>query len=284
MSLIESSISYWNGHNVSLHRSFLSAEESLEYLGWRNDQYPGYIDLMPVKGFDGQCVLDYGCGPGHDLVGFSHFSNCHSLVGADVSSTSLSEASARLSLHQCAPSLVLIDDSGILPFADNSFDHIHSSGVLHHVPDPGATLLELKRVLRPGGTINIMVYNYNSVYLHLYVAYQRSIVEGLPPELSLADRFKSSTDGVDCPISRCYTPDQWITLSRSSGFDCVFTGAAVSVFELSILPVRFQALMDQRLPAEHRAFLRGLTFDEFGHPLSDGIKAGIDACFCLTKP
>ena len=25
---------------------------------------------MPVSGRDGDIVLDYGCGPGHDLVGF----------------------------------------------------------------------------------------------------------------------------------------------------------------------------------------------------------------------
>src|SRR5713226_1608855 len=56
--------SYWTGHNITNHQRFPSAQASLEYLDWRNDQYPGYIDLMPVSGQDGQVVLDYGCGPG----------------------------------------------------------------------------------------------------------------------------------------------------------------------------------------------------------------------------
>ena len=30
---------------------------------------------MPVNQADGLVVLDYGCGPGNDLVGFGHFSN-----------------------------------------------------------------------------------------------------------------------------------------------------------------------------------------------------------------
>jgi len=83
---------YWTAHNVTGHLRFRSAQQSLEYFHWRNSQYPGYIDLMPVAGFDGQHVLDFGCGPGHDLVGFGSYSKPARLVGADVSSTSLSES------------------------------------------------------------------------------------------------------------------------------------------------------------------------------------------------
>ena len=284
MASFEASTSYWSEHNVSSHRVFTSAEDSLGYFHWRCDQYPGYLKLMPVSCFDDQAVLDYGCGPGHDLVGFSHYSRCRLLVGADVSPTSLAEARQRLSFHQSEAPLVLLDGSGRLPFPDNTFDHIHSSGVLHHVPDIASTLLELKRVLRPGGTLNIMVYNYNSIWLHLYVAYQRSILQGLYPGLPLADQFRASTDGEECPISRCFTPAQWCDLSSAAGFDCLFAGAAISLFELSLLPQRFSALMDERLPVEHREFLGSLTFDIHGHPLFQGAVAGIDACYRLTKP
>ena len=65
---------YWSGHNVTNHLSFRSAMESLRYLDWRNDQYIGYIDLLPVCGHDGEAVLDFGCGPGNDLVGFLKYS------------------------------------------------------------------------------------------------------------------------------------------------------------------------------------------------------------------
>ena len=42
-----------------------------------------------------------------------------------------------------------------LPFLDGSFDAVLSLGVLEHVADPAASLDELHRLLRPGGTLYI---------------------------------------------------------------------------------------------------------------------------------
>ncbi|MCH7793674.1 MAG: class I SAM-dependent methyltransferase [Proteobacteria bacterium] len=44
-----------------------------------------------------------------------------------------------------------------LPFADRRFDVVLSSHVLEHIPDDGAAIAELARVLRPGGWAAIMV-------------------------------------------------------------------------------------------------------------------------------
>ena len=40
-----------------------------------------------------------------------------------------------------------------LPFADASFDHLTFTYLLRYVDDPGATLAELARAVRPGGTV-----------------------------------------------------------------------------------------------------------------------------------
>jgi hypothetical protein len=61
------SAAYWTSHMVTTE-AWSDAEDSLEFFMWRNAQYPGYIDLMPVKGADGLTVLDYGCGPGNDAI------------------------------------------------------------------------------------------------------------------------------------------------------------------------------------------------------------------------
>jgi ubiquinone/menaquinone biosynthesis C-methylase UbiE len=285
MSTNEEVAEYWTTHNVTLHHEFSSACESIDYFHWRNAQYFNYISLMPVKGFDNKAVLDYGCGPGHDLVGFSVFSKCRRLVGVDLSPASIKQAESRLRLHSASTEVILLEAaSEILPFDDHSFDHIHTSGVLHHTPDPPRILSELKRVLKPGGSINIMVYNYNSLWLHLYVAYQRCVLEGLYPELEIRQQFARSTDGEHCPIAHCYKPDEWIDICRSANLQAKFTGAAISMYEASLFPRRFDAIRDQRLRKESRDFLMELTIDQYGLPQYQGHYAGVDACFsCINS-
>jgi len=278
-----SSADYWTGFNVTLHHAFASAEESLRYLHWRNDQYPGYIELMPVAGQDGKVVLDYGCGPGHDVVGFGVYSKPKRLIAADVSPTSLAEAKARTALHGIAAEFLQIDEaSNRLPLADGSVDYIHSSGVIHHIADPAKALRELKRVLARGGRMRVMVYNYDSLWLHLYVAYLLRIKRNAHPGLELRQVFTKTTDGEDCPIANVYQPEEFARLCRDAGLACRYLGAAISLFELTLLPSRFEALMDPRLPAEHRDFLKRLELDRRGYPVYEGAGAGVDGCYELA--
>jgi SAM-dependent methyltransferase len=271
---------YWTGHNVTSHRIFDSAQASLDNFHWRNAQYFRYIELMPVSRADQLHVLDFGCGPGHDLVGFGTQSKPTRLVGVDVSRSSLAEARLRLALHEVTPDLLYHDiNAGPLPFKDGSFDLAHSSGVLHHMPDVRVGLRELRRLVKAGGVAQIMVYNYSSLWVHLYVAYQRQIVEGIGAGDEIADAFRASTDGPDCPISRAYRRNEFVGIAQECGFALENFGVAVSAFEMSLLPRRFDAIMDPKLRPESSHFLANLTFDSQGLPLSEGIHAGIDGCY-----
>lgn len=276
---------YWTGFNVTLHRRFKDAAQSLAFFHWRNDQYFNYIELMPVAGFDGKAVLDFGCGPGHDLVGFTVYSKPKRLIGIDISPSSLGEAEGRLKLHDSSAKLVLLDPSAQrLPFEDAEFDHVHSSGVLHHTPNIDLLLAELRRILKPGGTMNVMVYNYDSLWMHLFVAYHKRIIEGAYAGMTLREGFAKTTDTEDCPIANCYTPSEFITIAERNGFAAIFLGAAISMHELIIAPARFNAIQDQRLPEECRRFLYALEVDRRGYPTYKGHYAGIDACYRLVKP
>jgi len=277
---MDSVASYWNQHNVTTHRSFPSVEESLKYFDWRNDQYFDYITHMPVSGHDGLIVLDYGCGPGDDLVGFSTYSRPARLIGMDVSPSSIEEARARLALHKSDVELVLLrPDAGRLPLPDASVDLIHCSGVLHHIADPRPVLCEFRRVLRKSGRIQVMVYNWASLWMHLYCAYQLQIVGGGYSNESLDEVFRKSTDGEACPVSRAYEVNEFISLGKETGFDMQLRGVAVSAFEMSLLATRFVAIMDERLPSTSRKFLSTLSFDNRGLPVYGKYHAGIDACF-----
>jgi SAM-dependent methyltransferase len=271
---------YWTRHNVTAHHAFTSPEESLDYLAWRNDQYFNYIELMPLSGQDGRIVLDYGCGPGHDLVGFGAFSRPARLIGMDVSPSSLAQARSRLALHGIVAELILLEESATrLPLPDGSVDHVHCSGVLHHLASPAQVLAELRRVLRPGGTANVMVYNYDSLWLHLYVAWQKRIVEGRFAGLDIRQAFGRTTDGEDCPISNVYRPEEFVALSHAAGLDLAFSGAALSVFEASLAARRFDAVQQRALPAESRRFLLELELDRHGMPMHQGTYAGVDGCY-----
>jgi ubiquinone/menaquinone biosynthesis C-methylase UbiE len=273
--------SYWTGHNVTLHRTFSSPEASLADFHWRNAQYFGYIDLMPVAGANGLAVLDFGCGPGYDLVGFASQSRPRRLIGIDVSQSSLAEAKSRLKLHGAEPELYHHDAlKAPLPLPDASIDLVHSSGVLHHMPAIEPALMELRRVLKPGGHAQLMVYHADSVWLHLYVAYERQLIRRIDRNVDLLAAFQKSTDGPDCPISRCYTQDAFVKLVSACGFEFERFGVAVSAWEMSLLHKRYAAIMDPRLPQESREFLAGLTLDERGLPLTrQNVHAGIDGCY-----
>lgn len=274
---------YWTEHNVTNHSNYASARESRAALDYRNAQYHRYIDLMPVNQADDLDVLDFGCGPGHDLVGFGLYSKPKRLVGVDVSASSLTESARRLKLHTIKAELVQHDaQKAPLPFKDGSFDLVHSSGVLHHMEDPATALKEFRRVLKKGGRAQIMVYNRNSLWMHLYVAYQRQIVEKIDSRLSAEDAFRASTDGPGCPISRNYTKEEFTALAEKEGFKLDRFDVAVSNWEMMLLPCRFEAIMHAKLPKQSRDFLIALTFDERCLPKYGTHHAGIDGCYSFS--
>jgi len=278
------SAAYWSVYAV-IEKEFTSREESINHFYWRSDQYLNYLDLMPVSGFDGQVVLDYGCGPGNDIIGFIENSKPLRLIGADVSGRSLEMAKKRVAVHGGQVEFIKLDENNTaLPIDSGSIDYIHSSGVLHHVNRLEPTLLELFRVLKPGGQMRVMVYNHNSIWFHLNTAYlERRKLPNFGADKSLEDIFRTTTDGKECPISRAYNPDDFLELCKSVGFDGIYLGSSISMHELNALRYRYDAILDNRLEKEHRDFLIELDFNKKNVPIYRGEVAGIDACFLFTK-
>ena len=66
---------------------------------------------------------------------------------------------------------------------------VHSSGVLHHVKEINLALKEIYRV-QPGGSFQVMVYNYSSLWLHLYATYLLGKNKNIP-NLPLKEAFEN---------------------------------------------------------------------------------------------
>jgi ubiquinone/menaquinone biosynthesis C-methylase UbiE len=104
-------------------------------------------------------ILEIGVGAGTDHLRFARAGAI--CTGVDISPVSLELARSRLRREGLTSDLQ-VADAEALPFPDGSFDAVYSWGVLHHTPDSGAAVQEALRVLRPGGTFCIMLYNRHS--------------------------------------------------------------------------------------------------------------------------
>jgi demethylmenaquinone methyltransferase/2-methoxy-6-polyprenyl-1,4-benzoquinol methylase len=96
---------------------------------------------------DGGTVLDVATGTG--LVARELRRRGHRVTGLDQSPEMLALARARF-----GEAVELVEASAdAIPFPDGSFDHLTVTYLLRYVDDPGATLRELARVVRPGGVV-----------------------------------------------------------------------------------------------------------------------------------
>jgi ubiquinone/menaquinone biosynthesis C-methylase UbiE len=280
--------SFWTGHTVN-SRPFISARQSRRYLEWRFREYPRFRELSGLYGeHDGETILDYGCGPGNDVVGFALHTRAARIIGADVSPQALSLASQRLSLHPEAVGRVelihLLEDEPRLPLEDASIDFFSSQGVIHHTTHPEAVLAELARVVRPGSAGSVMVYNRDSTWFHLATAYELQIVKGRYAGETVDEAFRHNTDGPDCPVSRAWSPETFVAMCADAGFEARFMGGYPSRIELDVIRrLHERALRDQRLGEEHRAFLREVVFDRDGLPMRHGVLAGIGGTYRLRR-
>ncbi|MDZ7267410.1 MAG: class I SAM-dependent methyltransferase [candidate division KSB1 bacterium] len=107
---------------------------------------------------EGSCVLDAGCGTGASLALLQSLR--YRALGFDLAPAGLQLAASREPLHGrlCCASVTR------LPFPSYSFDAIISSDVLYLLPDEqeAAALVEMRRVLKPGGILllNLPAYEW----------------------------------------------------------------------------------------------------------------------------
>ena len=111
---------------------------------WEKQVLPQLFEW--VGGVQGT-ILDVGCGVGMLGTVLAALGRSDvSLLGTDFQGTLLDEARTGYAARVEA-------DVHHLPFRDNSFAAAIASNSLHHFPDPNQAMVEIARVLQPGGVL-----------------------------------------------------------------------------------------------------------------------------------
>ena len=182
--------------------------------------------------YKGKKVLEVGCGIGTD--GFEFARRGAHYVGIDLTPNSVGLARERFELFKVEGILKVVNAEAGLPFESESFDHVYSFGVIHHSPKTEVIVDEMYRVLRPGGTATVMLYNRSSINYYVEIMFLRRLFrlmlhpEFMPkllsklggfdewklqghrdlllkkPNLSKEEWISMNTDGPHCPLAKVY--------------------------------------------------------------------------------
>lgn len=171
------------------YEQFFTDYDSFRY--GRERHIPACIESLSVAG---KQVLEIGLGEGSESERLIRQGACW--TGIDLTAESVARVGTRLALRQL-PYQELRQASVLdLPFADQSFDVVFSHGVLHHVPDIRRAQQEIRRVLRPGGELVIMVYaRWSLNYLVSIGVLRRAALLAAAPLASAGIRQAGRADG-----------------------------------------------------------------------------------------
>lgn len=133
------------------------------YLSGGVNDIRGMRKVLADDGFDpmGERIMEFGCSAGRLLRHLTAEAEANEVWGVDLHSAAIHWAQAHLSppfhffTNTTAPHL---------PFEDNSFGLIFAGSVWTHIGElDDAWLLEMRRVLRPGGRLYITISDENTL-------------------------------------------------------------------------------------------------------------------------
>jgi demethylmenaquinone methyltransferase/2-methoxy-6-polyprenyl-1,4-benzoquinol methylase len=135
--------------------------------GWKRR----LVDMLALKG--GEAALDLACGTGDITFAVAERLSTGHATGLDITQGMLEIAERKR--HDQGIGNVSFHRADILsmPFADESFDAVTAGYALRNVPDVSGALVEIKRVLRPGGRFFSLDFAHppNRAYRWLYLRY-----------------------------------------------------------------------------------------------------------------
>jgi SAM-dependent methyltransferase len=135
------------------HRRFADSEHTV-FGPHLVEQFLGHVGL-PASFFRGKRCLDVGCGSGRWTYALAE-------LGADVVAVDLTLGGIEATYVNLGkrPNVTAAQaDIFKLPFNPESFDFVMSWGVLHHTPSTKRAFDRIVPLVKPGGTLFVMVYD-----------------------------------------------------------------------------------------------------------------------------
>lgn len=139
---------------------------------WRREMIDHIVPADP------DTLLDVATGPAGVALQLADRTEAR-IVGIDLSKDMLARGQRNVRSANRQDRIALVRGQGErLPFPDQSFDALTFTYLLRYVADPSATILELGRVVRPGGTMASLEFAVppNPIWRWLWVLYTRLIL------------------------------------------------------------------------------------------------------------
>jgi SAM-dependent methyltransferase len=136
-----------------LMQAMLEVDEHHWWYRGRRKIVRAELDRLPLRA--GARVLDAGCGSGRtlqELTGYGEVSGIE--LDPDAAAVAASKGYGEVQVGRLEE----------LPWEDATFELITCLDVIEHTPDDRATLMELRRVARPGGWLLVTVPAYQALW------------------------------------------------------------------------------------------------------------------------
>lgn len=185
--------SYWNFHAKNYDRSMMLLGRPI----------PRMVELAAEAVRGAERVLEVGAGTG--LVTPSLAREARTVIATDYAPAMVAAVKARvceagLSNVQCEQA-----DLYALRFEAGSFDAVVAANVLHLVPDLGAALAALHRMLKPGGRLVVPTYCHDETALSWGVS-RLLAVTGFPGHRRFTARsLRESLESAGLAVTRAET-------------------------------------------------------------------------------
>jgi ubiquinone/menaquinone biosynthesis C-methylase UbiE len=141
---------------ASRHDAWQAGDRYEAYMGrWSRKVAPRFLDWLGLP--EGLDWLEVGCGTGALSAAILQRCNPKSLISIDPSEGFVATARATLPDQRAE---FRVGDAQALAVETASRDVVASALVLNFVPDQPKALAEMKRVVRPGGTVSFYVWDY----------------------------------------------------------------------------------------------------------------------------